>query len=123
MTNQTHTADTLAAIPQEMLDAAIRAILKVRGCSDEYIAEVEAREYPGWEIGENYAQAALESADVPALLARIAELEAELRNIAEAKNANFEDAEEFRAWAKSRASWTLSVKAEIQQREAERSAQ
>ena len=33
----------------------------------------------------------------------------ELRNIAEAKNSNFVDAEEFRAWAQSRARFTLAA--------------
>ncbi len=112
-------------IPKEMIEAATKAI---------WNSAMENPDIDGLpdEDCQTFAEVALKAADVLKLLGqietyqrfdlrnqeewhallaqkdqRIAELEAELANIADAKMENFDDDTEFRYWTQSRARWTL----------------
>lgn len=82
-------------VPPAMLDVAAAAMMALQGTDDGCIAT------------QDLAEAALKAVDVVAMVERIAELEAELGNIADAKSENFDMSGDFVDWARSRARWTL----------------
>ncbi len=64
-------------ISSEMLDAATIEYLRAQGYSEKAIQAKKQSDTASWQDGERRARRILEAAGVPALLARIAELEAE----------------------------------------------
>jgi len=95
-------------IPAPMLDAATKAYL------DNLLPEKFKADFNGEDhthrftaYAQKVAKVMLEAAGVPEMAARIAELEAELGNIADAKSENFDMSGDFVDWARSRARWTL----------------
>jgi hypothetical protein len=113
-------------IPAPMLEAAAKAMMALQGTDgcittqDLAEAALEAagvpemaaeRERIGMALFQNgydsgwTTDSAVEA--IEAMAARIAELEAELGNIADAKSENFDMSGDFVDWARSRARWTL----------------
>ena len=97
LTTNLHTSQEVEAQQRRRAEAAEDCVVELKQVLDKRDTQINTL----------HANIEASVAERDAALVKVEALEIELRNIANAKQSNFADAEEFRSWAQNRARHTL----------------